>query len=46
MRRIWTGELRAHAGQPVRLAGWMHRLRRLGRRAFLVLRDGKGPHRS
>ncbi len=42
MTRIWTGELRAYAGQPVRLAGWIHRLRRLSRRAFLVLRDGKG----
>lgn len=42
MTRIWTDELRAHAGERVRLAGWMHRLRRLSRRAFLVLRDGKG----
>lgn len=42
MTRIWTDELRAHAGEPVRLAGWMHRLRRLSRRTFLVLRDGRG----
>ena len=27
--RTWTTELGAHMGQEVRLAGWLHRLRRL-----------------
>lgn len=40
--RIWTVELGAHIGERVRLAGWLHRLRRLSSVTFLVLRDGKG----
>ena len=40
--RIWTTELAAHAGRRVALAGWLHRLRRLGQVGFLVLRDGRG----
>ncbi len=42
MQRIWTTELAAHAGGPVRLAGWLHRLRRLSHVTFLVLRDARG----
>ncbi len=42
MERIWTTELAAHAGERVRLAGWLHRLRTLSNVSFLVLRDGKG----
>ncbi len=42
MERIWTTDLPAHAGQRVRLAGWLHRLRRLSNVTFLILRDGKG----
>lgn len=42
MERIWTTDLRAHAGERVRLAGWLHRLRRLGDVSFLILRDGRG----
>ena len=29
MERIWSTELAAHAGERVRLAGWLHRLRQL-----------------
>jgi len=42
-RTLPAGELRAsHAGSPVRLAGWVHRLRDLGGVAFLDLRDRAG----
>lgn len=40
--RIWTTDLHRHTGRPVRLAGWLHHLRRLSRLAFLILRDGGG----
>jgi nondiscriminating aspartyl-tRNA synthetase len=40
--RIRTTELRAHAGECVTLAGWLHALRRLGGVNFLILRDGWG----
>jgi nondiscriminating aspartyl-tRNA synthetase len=40
--RIWSTELAAHTGRRVALAGWLHRFRRLGGVAFLVLRDGRG----
>ena len=40
--RIATTSLAAHAGHPVRLAGWLHRLRRLSGVSFLLLRDGWG----
>ncbi len=42
MERIWTSELGQHAGERVRLAGWLHRLRQLKDISFLVLRDAKG----
>ena len=42
MEHIRTTELAAHAGERVCLAGWLHRLRRLGAVGFLVLRDGAG----
>ena len=42
VERIWTTELQEHAGEQVRLAGWLHRLRRLSNVGFLILRDGKG----
>ncbi|MET0398869.1 MAG: aspartate--tRNA ligase [Longimicrobiaceae bacterium] len=42
-RDLPAGELRAeHAGTPVRLAGWVHRIRDLGGVAFLDLRDRAG----
>jgi nondiscriminating aspartyl-tRNA synthetase len=42
VERVWTSELGRHVGRPVRLAGWLQRLRRLGSVAFLVLRDARG----
>lgn len=42
MERIWTTELAGHAGEQVRLAGWLQRMRRLSHVSFLVLRDGRG----
>jgi nondiscriminating aspartyl-tRNA synthetase len=42
MQRIWSTELKAHTGERVRLAGWLHRLRQLGNLSFLILRDGRG----
>jgi nondiscriminating aspartyl-tRNA synthetase len=42
MRRILACELGEHAGGPVRLAGWLHRQRRLSRVTFLIVRDRSG----
>jgi nondiscriminating aspartyl-tRNA synthetase len=42
MRRILACELGGHAGGPVRLAGWLHRQRRLSRVTFLIVRDRSG----
>jgi nondiscriminating aspartyl-tRNA synthetase len=40
--RVWTTDLIRHAGRRVRLAGWLHRLRRLGSVSFLLVRDARG----
>ena len=40
--RVRTTQASQHAGEPVRLTGWLHRLRRLGGINFLLLRDGYG----
>ncbi len=42
MERILTSDLAAHAGERVRLQGWLHRKRELSRVSFLVLRDRAG----
>jgi len=42
MNRVRTVELRAHAGQRVRVEGWLHSWRRMGVLNFLVVRDGSG----
>jgi len=42
MERIFTTEAKLHIGKRVRLAGWLHNLRRLGGVSFMVLRDGWG----
>src|SRR5215467_2466087 len=42
MQRILSRELPGHAGQQVRLAGWIHRRRLLKSVAFLILRDASG----
>jgi nondiscriminating aspartyl-tRNA synthetase len=40
--RIRTTEVAAHAGERVRVAGWLHTLRRMGGITFLIVRDGWG----
>ena len=42
MHRILSTELAGRAGEPVRLAGWVHRRRLLKSVAFLILRDRAG----
>src|SRR5437588_9815328 len=42
MERIRTIEVGEHVGERVRVAGWLHSLRRLGGVNFLVVRDGWG----
>jgi nondiscriminating aspartyl-tRNA synthetase len=42
VERIYSVELPGHAGRRVRLAGWIHRVRRLSRVSFLILRDARG----
>jgi nondiscriminating aspartyl-tRNA synthetase len=42
MQRIRTDEAPSHVGERVKLAGWMHNWRDMGKFGFLVLRDGAG----
>ena len=42
MERIRSTEVGSHVGERVRVAGWLHSLRRLGSINFLILRDGWG----
>ncbi|MCD6290549.1 MAG: aspartate--tRNA(Asn) ligase [Anaerolineae bacterium] len=42
MERTLTTEIGQHVGERVKLAGWLHRLRRLGGVNFLILRDRAG----
>lgn len=42
MTRILAAELCEHVGARVRLAGWLHRQRRLSRVTFLLVRDRSG----
>src|SRR5688500_18596131 len=42
MQRILSTQLPTRIGEPVRLAGWVHRRRLLKSVAFLILRDRAG----
>ncbi len=42
MERTLTTEVKTHIGERVRVAGWLHSLRKLGGVTFIVLRDGWG----
>jgi len=39
---VYIQDLRAHAGQPVELRGWVYNTRSGGKIRFLILRDGTG----
>ena len=40
--RVWSTDLPGVAGNTVTVAGWIHRVRALKGRSFLILRDAKG----
>lgn len=42
MERTLAVDLVAHAGERVRMAGWLHHQRQLAQVAFLLLRDRSG----
>ena len=42
MERIYGSEIGTHVGERVRLSGWLHNLRALGKLNFLQLRDASG----
>jgi asparaginyl-tRNA synthetase len=41
-RRIRIADAAAHTGEPVEIAGWLYNLRRGGKIAFPLVRDGSG----
>ena len=42
MERIYGAELGKYASQKVKVAGWVHNLRKLGKVNFLTVRDVSG----
>jgi len=42
MKRLYSTELPEHVGQKVRIRGWFHTLRSLGKLHFLIVRDMYG----
>jgi len=42
VERTYSAELSRHVGERVRVAGWIHRVRRLSRVSFLIVRDARG----
>ena len=42
MERIFSGQLATCVGRRVRVAGWLHHQRKLGRVSFVLLRDREG----
>jgi len=42
MQRVRTTEAAGHIGRQVRLQGWLHQFRELGKINFLIIRDGWG----
>lgn len=42
MDRVFAADLDLHRGQRVRVMGWLHRLRRLSKVTFLIVRDVSG----
>ena len=42
MKRILTENLYCHMGETVKVQGWIHRIRKMGKIAFIILRDRSG----
>ena len=42
LRTVRIGDFRAHAGEEVRVQGWVHNKRSSGKLQFLIVRDGSG----
>lgn len=42
MERTMANELHLHYGEIIKLQGWIHRIRKLGKIAFIILRDRSG----
>ena len=42
MQRVRTTQIGEHVGERIKLAGWVHQLRELGKINFLLVRDGYG----
>lgn len=42
MKRVLSHELPLHIGQTIKIRGWLHTLRSLGKVHFLIVRDRKG----
>ncbi len=42
MQTVRIGDFRAHAGEEVRVRGWIHNKRSSGKLQFLIVRDGSG----
>ena len=40
--RVWASSLSSHVGETIRIAGWLHRYRQLGKISFMILRDRSG----
>jgi len=42
MHRVLASELSSHIGERVKISGWVHNLRLLGKANFLIARDASG----
>ena len=42
MKRILIKNLYSHRGETVKIQGWIHRIRKMGKIAFLIIRDRSG----
>lgn len=42
MKRLLTENLYSHMGERVKIQGWIHRIRKIGKIAFLIIRDRSG----
>jgi nondiscriminating aspartyl-tRNA synthetase len=42
MERVLINELKSNMGSSVKISGWIHRMRKLGKLAFIIVRDRTG----